>query len=79
MSASITSPLIRITLRFDIMTVPVDQLHIVIRLFPTEFSGNDMIDLHQIVPPKKYTAPLASTSLSFEECRHSLFDAGHPA
>jgi hypothetical protein len=26
------------------MTVPVDQLHIVIRLFSTEFSGNDMID-----------------------------------
>jgi hypothetical protein len=53
MSASITSPLIRITLRFDIMTVPVDQLHIVIRLFSTEFPGNDMINLHQIVPPKE--------------------------
>jgi hypothetical protein len=52
-SALSTSPLIRITLRFDIMTVPVDQLHIVIRLFSTEFSGNDMIDLHQIVPPKE--------------------------
>jgi hypothetical protein len=53
MSASITSPLIRITLCFDIMTAPVDQLHIVIRLFSTEFPGNDMIDLHQIVPPKE--------------------------